>query len=117
MLEECLNGCYYKIYMVANYFQQQATTYWTDFSIYSEGMIALQAKRFSNAPVANDIMKSIKERALNNEEMGMYWKDNVAGYYWYQAPIETQALMIEAFDCIFPKWTSIKCWSAYAYKW
>jgi hypothetical protein len=81
-----------------DYFQQQATTYWTDFSIYSEGMIALQAKRFSNAPVANEILKSIKERAINNEEMGMYWKDNVAGYYWYQAPIETQALLIEAFD-------------------
>jgi len=81
-----------------DYFQQQATKYWTDFSIYSEGMIALETKRFSNAPVANDIMKSIKERAINNEEMGMYWKDNVAGYYWYQAPIETQALLIEAFD-------------------
>lgn len=81
-----------------DYFQQQATKYWTDFSIYSEGMIALQAKRFTNAPVANDILKSIKERAIVNEEMGMYWKDNVAGYYWYQAPIETQALLIEAFD-------------------
>jgi len=81
-----------------DYFQQQATKYWTDFSIYSEGMIALETKRFSNEPIANDIMKSIKERAINNEEMGMYWKDNVAGYYWYQAPIETQALLIEAFD-------------------
>jgi uncharacterized protein YfaS (alpha-2-macroglobulin family) len=28
----------------------------------------------------------------------MYWKDFHAGYYWYQAPIETQALMIEMFD-------------------
>jgi hypothetical protein len=81
-----------------DYFQQQATKYWTDFSIYSEGMIALQAKRFSDVPVSIDIMKSIKERAINNEEMGMYWKDNVAGYYWFQAPIETQALLIEAFD-------------------
>jgi len=81
-----------------DYFQQQATKYWTDFTIYSEGMIALETKRFSNEPVANDIMKSIKERAITNEEMGMYWKDNVAGYYWYQAPIETQALLIEAFD-------------------
>jgi len=35
---------------------------------------------------------------LKNEEFGMYWKDNSGGYYWYQAPIETQALLIEAFD-------------------
>lgn len=27
----------------------------------------------------------------------MYWKSNTASWYWYQAPIETQALMIEAF--------------------
>lgn len=43
-------------------------------------------------------MKSLKENALNSEEMGMYWKENYAGYYWYQAPIEAQALLIEAFD-------------------
>ncbi|MCK7532282.1 MAG: hypothetical protein MZV63_15250 [Marinilabiliales bacterium] len=28
--------------------------------------------------------------------MGMYWKFD-RGYYWYQAPIETQAILIEAF--------------------
>jgi len=27
----------------------------------------------------------------------MYWKSNTSSYYWYQAPIETQALMIEVF--------------------
>jgi uncharacterized protein YfaS (alpha-2-macroglobulin family) len=29
--------------------------------------------------------------------MGMYWKYD-RGWYWYQAPIETQALMVEVFD-------------------
>jgi hypothetical protein len=28
----------------------------------------------------------------------MYWNDIKTGYYWYQAPIETMALMVEAFD-------------------
>jgi hypothetical protein len=28
----------------------------------------------------------------------MYWKTNTAGYYYYQAPVETQALMIETFS-------------------
>jgi hypothetical protein len=33
--------------------------------------------------------------------MGMYWKDFTnAGYYWYQAPIESQSMMIEAFTDI-----------------
>ena len=32
-----------------------------------------------------------------NEELGMYWKNQHGGYYWYQAPVEQQALLIEAF--------------------
>ena len=29
----------------------------------------------------------------------MYWKEwNNHGYWWYQAPIESQAMMIEAFQ-------------------
>lgn len=81
-----------------DYYSAQAAKYWTNFSIYNQGMIALEAKRYDQPTLANDVMKSLKERLLKDEEMGMYWKDNVSGYYWYQAPIETQALMIEAFD-------------------
>lgn len=81
-----------------DYYSAQAAKYWTSFSIYNQGMIALEAKRYDQPTLANDVMKSLKERLLQDDEMGMYWKDNVSGYYWYQAPIETQALMIEAFD-------------------
>lgn len=81
-----------------NYFQNQARTYWKNFSLYNQGMIALQAKRFGIAITPEQIMASLKERAIHHEELGMYWKDNVTGYYWYQAPIETQAMLIEAFD-------------------
>ncbi|MFN8231284.1 MAG: alpha-2-macroglobulin family protein [Bacteroidia bacterium] len=80
------------------YFKKQAQKYWLQNSRYMQGMIALSLNRFGDKKTPTDIMKSLKENALNNEEMGMYWKDNYAGYYWYQAPIEMQALMIEAFD-------------------
>ncbi|TRZ53473.1 hypothetical protein D4R99_00760 [bacterium] len=40
----------------------------------------------------------MREYAIVNEEFGMYWKENTAGYYWYEAPIETQSLLIEVFD-------------------
>ena len=33
-----------------------------------------------------------------SDELGMYWKENTNSWYWYQAPIETQALLIEAFS-------------------
>jgi len=81
-----------------DYYQKQASTYWKNFNLYNEGMIALQAHRYEIETLPAQIMASIKERAIVHDELGMYWKDNVRGYYWYQAPIETQALLIEAFD-------------------
>ncbi|MGV6860735.1 MAG: alpha-2-macroglobulin family protein [Putridiphycobacter sp.] len=80
------------------YYMDQAKTYWLKFNIYAEGMIALGAHRMGETDLANDIVKSLKDRAINSDEFGMYWKDFHVGYYWYQAPIETQALMIEMFD-------------------
>ena len=34
---------------------------------------------------------------MSNEEMGMFWRDTELSFWWYRAPIETQAMMIEAF--------------------
>lgn len=80
------------------FYHTQAQEYWLKFDIYSQGMLALEAKRFDVPALPQTIMASLKERAIVHEEMGMYWKENVSGYYWYQAPIETQAMLIEAFD-------------------
>ncbi len=82
------------------YYKDQATKFWLQFNIYAEGMIALAAHRFEMNTLATDIVKSLKDRAIQSEEMGMYWKDYTVGYYWYQAPVETQALMIEMFNDI-----------------
>ena len=81
-----------------DYYKGQAEKYWLSQSKYMQGMIALGLHRYGNNKVPTDIINSLREKSIENEEMGMYWKDNVAGYYWYQAPIEQQALMIEAFD-------------------
>lgn len=81
-----------------NFYQAQAAQYWLKFDVYSQGMLALVTKRFEVTELPQKIMASLKERAIVHEELGMYWKENVSGYYWYQAPIETQAMMIEAFD-------------------
>lgn len=81
-----------------DYYMGQAKKYWTTKSRYMQGMIALGLNRNSDKATPALIMKSLKDNAIVSEEMGMYWKENYAGYYWYQAPIETQALLIEAFD-------------------
>lgn len=79
------------------YYKKQEQTYWLSNSRYMQGMMALSLHRYADVKTPKDILKSLKENSINSEEMGMYWKENY-GYYWYEAPIEMQALMIEAFD-------------------
>jgi len=79
------------------YYIGQIKKFWPKYDIYQKGMIALILNRSKETTTALNITKSLKEFSLNTNEMGMYWKENIYGYYWYQAPIETQALMIEVF--------------------
>ncbi len=81
-----------------NYYKGQAEKFWLDNGRYLQGMIALALHRYQTKTIPTDIIKSLKENSLHSEEMGMYWKDMSGGFYWTQAPIETQALLIEAFD-------------------
>jgi uncharacterized protein YfaS (alpha-2-macroglobulin family) len=87
-----------KVDKVSAYYQGQAQKYWTKKRLYSKGMLALALYRMDDRNTANKILRSLKENSISNEELGMYWKENTASWHWYQAPIETQALMIEAFS-------------------
>ncbi|MBW6491610.1 MAG: hypothetical protein K0B15_10520 [Lentimicrobium sp.] len=80
------------------YFGAQARKYWTSQSLYAQGMIALWARRNGDMKTANSIVKSLREKSTSHPEMGMYWRDNNGGYFWYQAPVETHALLIELFE-------------------
>jgi len=58
----------------------------------------LSLHRTGDIKTPKAIIRSLKENAINHEELGMYWKDwTNRGWFWHQAPIESQALMIEAF--------------------
>jgi len=82
-----------------DYFLNQAVKYWLKLpSRMSQGHLALGLKRFGYMRTAKDIMISIRERSVSDEELGMYWRDLERSWWWYRAPIETQAVMIEAFD-------------------
>lgn len=79
------------------FYQQQASAFWQKNDRYLQGMAALALNRLGNKEVPQLILKSLSEKALHSGEMGMYWAGE-PGYYWYQAPVESQAMMIEAFD-------------------
>lgn len=82
-----------------NYYKGQAKQFWMKQSKYMQGMIALSLHRGNDKSLPAAILKSLKETSISNEELGRYWKDQTtAGWFWFQAPIEMQALMIEAFN-------------------
>lgn len=81
------------------YFRTRAQQTWATQSKYMQGMTALTLFRTSDLKTPAAILKSLKETAINQEELGMYWKEqSTGGWFWYQAPIETQALLIEVFQ-------------------
>lgn len=81
---------------IHEYYLGQAEKYWTGKGLYEQGLLALALRRYDKKDAALRIMRSLKERALKSEEMGMYW-NYPRGYFWNQLPIETHALLIEAF--------------------
>ncbi|MFL0354049.1 alpha-2-macroglobulin family protein [Xanthomarina sp. GH4-25] len=80
------------------YYQTQIQKYWASRSLYSKGLMALVSHRLEDDVTAVKILKSLKENSITSDELGMYWKANTSSWYWYQAPIETQALLIETFS-------------------
>lgn len=83
---------------VNQYYLDQAIRYWTKKSLFEKGMIALVFQRNGMIPEAQKILQSLKENSITSEELGMYWKENTASWFWQRSPIETQALMIEVFS-------------------
>jgi uncharacterized protein YfaS (alpha-2-macroglobulin family) len=82
-----------------DYFLGQARKYWLDLADrQSQAHLAVALKRFGDKETPQGIMRSIHERSVTSEELGMFWRDTELSWWWYRAPIETQAMMIEAFD-------------------
>jgi len=82
---------------VTAYYLDQGARYWLQRNLYEQGMLALALHRYGRPDAAQRIVASLRERAIVKEELGMYWPFD-RGMYWYQLPIETQALLIEVFD-------------------
>ena len=87
---------------IIKYYHTQIQKYWLSRSLYSKGLMALVVDRLGDKTTSTKILKSLKENSITSDELGMYWKANTNSWHWYQAPIETQALLIEAFSEIDP---------------
>ncbi len=68
----------------------------------SKALSATVLYRYGKTKEAQQIITNFKETSTETEENGMFWKNNTQGWFWYNAPIETQSAIIEAFAEITP---------------
>lgn len=81
------------------YFLEQSRQHWLSLNNrLSQGHVALALKRFGDVETPGKIVASLRERSLSDEEMGRFWREGQRGWRWFEAPIESQAMMIEVFD-------------------
>lgn len=83
-------------------------TSWMKLGRRSQGHLALALHRSGDRDTARSIVDSLKERAVGADVkpaaerdswQGMWWRDDHPAWWsWASAPIETQSIMIEAFD-------------------
>ncbi|MBK9272246.1 MAG: hypothetical protein IPM48_11695 [Saprospiraceae bacterium] len=78
------------------FWMEQMNVYWRKMNIYDQAMCALVFHRSKNQTNSLLIIESLRQRSIQHAELGMYWKIP-RSYYWNQLPIETQAMLIEAF--------------------
>ena len=78
------------------YFLQQAKKHWLKQGQMSQGHLAIALGRYGDTVTPKKIVRSLREKATISQEMGMSWDDEIS-WWWYRAPIETQAVMIEVF--------------------
>lgn len=86
-----------------DFYYTNAKEHYSDYtSLYDQALLALVFHRHGDAVLAHEMVARIKQKALYSNEMGMYWRDNKAGFLYYQRPVETQALLIETFREVEP---------------
>ena len=93
-----------------DYFLGQARKYWLELgNRQSQGHVALALHRFGkDKDTPKAIVRSLRERSVSDDEMGMFWRDEELSWWWHRAPIETQAVMIEVFDEIMNDQKSVE---------
>lgn len=86
------------------YYYANALKRYKDYEhLSTQAQLALIFHRAGDKKQARDLIRRLKEKSLTSDEMGTYWRDNRSSWWWYQRPIETQALLIQAFSEVTPQ--------------
>ncbi len=82
---------------VMSFYLQHTASDWQKLSLHQQAKAALVLKRGGKDKEAKEILASLKETAIVNPDLGTYWSREKSFGYSHSF-IETQGLLIEAFD-------------------
>jgi len=78
------------------HFINEAKTGWTKADIRTKAMLAIVFARNGEKSIADDVLRSIAEHAITDDELGTFWKTAHYAYRNY-SQTETHTMAIEAF--------------------
>ncbi|HEY3388426.1 MAG TPA: MG2 domain-containing protein [Prolixibacteraceae bacterium] len=97
-----------------NFYVEKVSKNWTKTGIWQQVQLAFVLKREGNEKLLRTVTKSIEERAIKSNELGMYWKQSGGSPYFYREPdIALQSRMIELFGTVnasVEKTDAMKLW-------
>lgn len=78
------------------YFMALVQKQWSDFTLYEKALTVVTLNRYGFKQEAQNILKSLRQYAVTNDEQGMYWPNNRRQTYRNTA-IQTHVALMEAF--------------------
>ena len=81
---------------VYDFYLKQFIKYWTELSLYEQVVGSMALVQKGDQPSVQAIKKSLDERMIVNEELGIHW-NYTRGYRWYQRPISTHVAVMRLY--------------------
>lgn len=72
--------------------------HWSTLNLYEKSLMVVLANQNGNKVLAEKILKSIKEYATENNEMGMFWANNRSSVFMSMSAVSAHTFIMEAFN-------------------
>lgn len=73
-----------------------ASKNWTKLGLYERAILSIVLNRNGEKELANKIVKSIREHAVQNDRLGMYWPNNRGNVFMSMSAVSTHLFLMEA---------------------
>lgn len=78
------------------FYTDVASKNWTKLNMYERSILAIVLKRNGEDTLANKIVKSIKEHAVKDKKLGMYWPNNRSNVFMSMSAISVHTFLMES---------------------